>query len=392
VYRAHDPRVGRDVAIKVSQERFTERFDREARAVAALNHPNICTLYDVGPNYLVMEFVEGEAPKGPLPFETALNYAHQIADALEAAHEKNIVHRDLKPANIKIRPDGAIKVLDFGLAKLPPGSAGDPENSPTLSMAATQAGMILGTAGYMSPEQARGKLVDRRADIWAFGVVFHEMLTGRRVFAGEDATSTLAKVIEAEPSWQGVPTKVQRLLKKCLEKDPKKRLRDIGDAWELLEEEVHDSRAREGGGRWLWPSIAAVLAFIAATSAFLGRNQTRLYFQGSDLHPPAGSEQSFRTRRHERRGHRVLFPGRPLAGIPLHWENQQDLGGRRGSRSIDGPAESGWSELGRKRHRGRRRVKPENGSTSVRGRRGGPLDGDGRRRIFPSLSATATGR
>jgi serine/threonine protein kinase len=184
VYRALDTRLGRDVAIKVSAERFSDRFEREARAVAALNHPNVCHLYDVGPDYLVMELVEGESPKGPLPLEEALRIAKQIAAALEAAHEKGIVHRDLKPANIKITPDGAVKVLDFGLAKTTnaASAAASPEDSPTISMAATQAGVILGTAAYMSPEQARGKVVDKRADIWAFGVVLYELLTGSGCF------------------------------------------------------------------------------------------------------------------------------------------------------------------------------------------------------------------
>src|ERR1051325_4817947 len=183
VYRARDPRLGRDVAIKTSAERFSERFEREARAVAALNHPNICHVYDVGPNYLVMEYIEGDAPQGPLPLEEALRIARQICDALEAAHEKGITHRDLKPANIKIKPDGTVKVLDFGLAKIDAVSGvSQSENSPTLSMAATQMGVILGTAGYMSPEQARGKAVDKRADIWAFGVVLYELLTGERLF------------------------------------------------------------------------------------------------------------------------------------------------------------------------------------------------------------------
>ena len=223
---------------------FNERFEREARAVAALNHPNVCTIHDVGPNYLVMELVEGPTlsdrmKEGPIPLEEALRIARQIADALEAAHEKGIVHRDLKPGNIKIKPDGTVKVLDFGLAKLRPVDVAPgtkPEDSPTISMTATSAGMILGTAAYMSPEQARGKVVDKRADIWAFGVVLYEMVTGRRLFEGEDVTETLALVIKGEPKWDGIPANVQRLLKSCLEKDPKRRLRDIGDAWRLLEE------------------------------------------------------------------------------------------------------------------------------------------------------------
>jgi eukaryotic-like serine/threonine-protein kinase len=239
VYRARDTRLGREVAIKVSAERFSERFEKEAHAIAALNHPNICTLHDVGPNYLVMELVEGEPPKGPMPLEEALRMAKQIAEALEAAHEKGIVHRDLKPANIKIKPDGTVKVLDFGLAKTaePAGSDSNSENSPTLTLQdATRAGVILGSAGYMSPEQARGKRVDKRADIWAFGVVLHELLTGQRLFQGEDLTETLAAVVKEKPDLSQAPTAVRRLLQSCLEKDPKNRLRDIGDAWRLLEE------------------------------------------------------------------------------------------------------------------------------------------------------------
>src|SRR6478736_4695105 len=169
VYRAHDPRLNRDVAVKVSSERFSERFSREAHAVAALNHPNICHLYDVGPNYLVMELVEGPTlaeriKEGAVPLDEALPIARQIADALDAAHEKGIVHRDLKPGNVKIRPDGVVKVLDFGLAKTGGTPALPSDNSPTLTMAQTEAGMILGTASYMAPEQAKGKPVDKRAD------------------------------------------------------------------------------------------------------------------------------------------------------------------------------------------------------------------------------------
>ena len=175
VYKARDTRLDRVVAIKLCAEQFNERFEREARSIAALNHPNICSLYDVGPNYLVMEYVEGPTLAGPMPVAEALPIARQIAEALEAAHEKGIIHRDLKPANIKLTADGKVKVLDFGLAKAfdddtrDPSS--DPANSPTLTISPTSAGMILGTAGYMSPEQARGVPVDKRADVWAYGVV-----------------------------------------------------------------------------------------------------------------------------------------------------------------------------------------------------------------------------
>src|ERR1700682_1127648 len=231
VYRARDPRLNRDVAIKVSTAQFSERFEREPKAIAPLNRPNICHLYDVGPNYLVMEYIEGEAPQGPLPLEEVLRITRQIADALEAAHEGGITHRDLKPGNIKIKPDGTVKVLDFGLAKIDASSAvSQSENSPTLSMAATQMGVILGTAGYMSPEQARGKPVDKRADIWAFGVVLYEMLTGQRLFQGEDVSHTMAAVIMQEPNLDAVPIQVRKLLRRCLEKEPKKSLREITHA------------------------------------------------------------------------------------------------------------------------------------------------------------------
>src|SRR6202161_156843 len=199
-WKARDPRLNRDVAIKISDRRFTDRFEREAQAIAALNHQNICTLYDVGPNYLVMELVEGPTlaeriAQGPIPLAEALGIAKQIADALEAAHEKPIVHRDLKPGNIKIRPDGSVKVLDVGLAK----SADQVEVTPDSPTLMSFPGMILGTAGYMSPEQARGKDVDKRADIWAFGVVLYEMLTAKRLFEGETISDTLAAVIKEEP-------------------------------------------------------------------------------------------------------------------------------------------------------------------------------------------------
>jgi len=257
VWKARDTRLDRIVAIKVAKQQFAERFEREARAVAALNHPNIGTLHDVGPNFLVMEYVEGERPKGPLPVEEALKIGRQVADALEAAHKKGIVHRDLKPANIKIKADGTVKVLDFGLAKR--SGEGTDLGSPP-SEAATQEGMILGTAAYMAPEQARGQSVDKRADIWAFGVVLYELLTGERLFQGGDAASILASVVKDVPDWSRVPRNVRRLLQACLQKDPNQRLRDIGDAWQLLDDPGVLSIPSPVKRRWLWPSAAAALA------------------------------------------------------------------------------------------------------------------------------------
>jgi serine/threonine protein kinase len=208
VYRATDTRLRREVAVKVSAARFSERFEREARVIASLNHPHICQLYDVGPNYLVMELVEGENLSGPLPVEMALHYARQIAEVLEAAHEKGIVHRDLKPANVKVTSEGVVKVLDFGLAKAFDGApVTGTSNSPTQTISATRTGVILGTAAYMSPEQARGAEVDKRADIWAFGCVLFEMLTGRQAFQGETTSDILAAVLKEEPDWSRIPAR-----------------------------------------------------------------------------------------------------------------------------------------------------------------------------------------
>ncbi|HEV2202187.1 MAG TPA: protein kinase [Bryobacteraceae bacterium] len=297
VWKARDTRLGREVAIKTSKEQFGERFEREARAVAALNHPNICAIYDVGPNYLVMELVEGPTlaerlKGGAIPLDDALAIARQIGSALDAAHEKGITHRDLKPANIKVKADGTVKVLDFGLAKIASAPASAGENSPTLTIGMTEVGMILGTAAYMSPEQARGKNVDKRADIWAFGVVLYEMLTGRRLFQGDDVTDTLAAVLRHEPDWTPAPPQVRRLLKRCLQRDPAKRLRDIGDVWELLEEGPAPEEAVPLGTqrrKWLWPSIAALMTLAAAGIAgyFLTRPaRTPLATQFTLLAPP----------------------------------------------------------------------------------------------------------
>src|SRR6202163_4838010 len=249
VYRAHDTKLGRDVAIKVLPEAFAHdpqrlsRFQREAKMLASLNHPNIAAIYgleeDAGRSYLVMELVPGKTlaehvkRDGPVPIEEALAIFKQIAEAVEAAHEKSIIHRDLKPANVKVTPEGKVKVLDFGLAKAFAGdeSGSDPSNSPTLSQAATMQGVILGTAAYMSPEQARGKSVDKRTDIWAFGCVLYELLNGKQAFHGEDITEILAAVVKSEPDWTALPAKIptiRTLLSRCLRKDRRQRLPDAG--------------------------------------------------------------------------------------------------------------------------------------------------------------------
>jgi serine/threonine protein kinase len=254
VYRARDTRLNRDVAIKILPDALAAdadrlaRFTREAQVLAALNHQNIAAIYGiektsgvVSGTALVMELVEGEdlsaaIARGPLTWADALPIARQIADALEVAHEAGIIHRDLKPANIKVRSDGTVKVLDFGLAKalVSDGAGSDTLNSPTMTARATQLGMVLGTAAYMAPEQARGKAVDRRADIWAFGVVLFEMLTGQRAFEGDDVSITLANVLKEDVHWNrlppDLPASAHRLLKRSLEKDPKRRLSSIGDA------------------------------------------------------------------------------------------------------------------------------------------------------------------
>jgi eukaryotic-like serine/threonine-protein kinase len=301
VYRARDSHLGREVAIKMLPAAFLgdpdrlARFERESRVLASLNHPNIAAIYAVEPidagRALVLELVEGPTlaerlARGAVPLDEALRISTQIADALEAAHEKGIVHRDLKPANIKLRSDGTVKVLDFGLAKAVATDASslDLTKSPTISAGGT-GDRVIGTPAYMSPEQARGQVVDKRTDIWAFGCVLFEMLTGRPAFAGPTVTDTLAAVIEREPGWASLavttPLSLQRLLRRCLEKDPKRRLRDIGDARVELDEiargpadpVMHPRRARNK--RRLWVTSAALLAFglgaIVGTAAFLRR-------------------------------------------------------------------------------------------------------------------------
>ena len=223
VYRATDTRLGREVAIKVAKEQFSERFEREARAIAALNHPNICQLYDVGPNYLVMELVEGTPLKGPLPLDKAIEYAGQILDALDAAHKKGITHRDLKPANILVTKQG-IKLLDFGLAKQT-----DPLKETDVTRALTGQGQILGTLQYMSPEQLQGKEVDARSDLFSFGCVLYEMLTGKRAFEGESPASVIAAILEREPAALEVARPLDRVIRRSLAKDPDQRFQTARD-------------------------------------------------------------------------------------------------------------------------------------------------------------------
>jgi serine/threonine protein kinase len=259
VYKARDTRLDRIVAIKVSKSQFTERFEREARTLAALNHPNICTLHHVGPNYLVMEYIDGTPLKGPLPLDQALRYAINICDALDAAHKKGITHRDLKPANILVAKAG-LKLLDFGLAKA--GSAVKSDEAET-GMALTGKGEILGTLYYMSPEQLQGKEADARSDIFSFGLVLYEMLTGKRAFNGASPASVIAAILERPaPSISAVaPPALDRLLQRCLAKDPDDRWQSTRDLKAALE----------------WIAIAPEAGTTAATPA---RKASRLGWFG----------------------------------------------------------------------------------------------------------------
>jgi serine/threonine protein kinase/Tol biopolymer transport system component len=347
VYRARDTKLGRDVAIKILPRVFTSdperlaRFEREARMLAALNHPHIGAIYGMedadGVRGLVLELVEGPTladrlVAGPLPVTEALTVARQIVDALEAAHEKGIVHRDLKPANITLTPDGVVKVLDFGLAKVFAGEATGPDltQSPTITVGATREGVLLGTVAYMSPEQARGLAVDKRTDIWAFGCVLFEMLTGGAVVAGNTVSDTIVAILEREPAWDQLPDatphNIRQLLRRCLDKDSKRRLRDIGDA----RIEIDDSRAdpvivespeRHKRSMRMAPWTAAALCLVAAVIL------ARSYLQ--TVPPPGGEATRFSVSPADlvlRRGLLALSPvGRRLAfvarrdGVPMIW-------------------------------------------------------------------------
>jgi len=316
VYRATDTRLGRPVAIKVSAREFNERFEREASAISALNHPNICTLYDIGPNYLVMEYVEGEPlskiiARGPLPLDKALSHAIQIVDALAAAHAKGIIHRDLKPGNIIITKNG-VKVLDFGLAKL--GServaGASAENIDTVTEPITRAGAVLGTLYYMAPEQVEAKECDERSDIFSFGAVFYEMITGQRPFTGDTQAAVLASLMKDSPPpihhrQPAVPKALERVVRKCLEKKPEDRwhsARDLKPTLELIDLDAPPMSSASGSvpttpvraalaRKWLWPTIAvaglivvAALAYAAAGPIWSPDNHQLAYVSGTRLY------------------------------------------------------------------------------------------------------------
>jgi serine/threonine protein kinase len=299
VYRARDTRLNRTVAIKILPGHIAgapgilQRFEREARAIAAVEHLNICPLYDVGAqdgvNFLVMQFIEGETladriARGPIPVIAAIQLAQQIAAGLDAAHTHGIVHRDLKPSNIRLTSDGHVKLVDFGLAKaFAPSESSDLDRSPTVTAAPTEHGVILGTAAYMSPEQARGQSLDKRTDIWAFGVVFYEMLTGLKPFAGHTLADVLSAVLGRDPDWSALPAatprRIRELLQRCLQKDPARRLRDIGDARLELDDAAQDPLGSSAPDsiRRRQRSVAiactvAVLALIAGATLFFRRS------------------------------------------------------------------------------------------------------------------------
>ncbi len=348
VYKARDTRLGREVAIKVSTAKFSERFEREARAVAALNHPNICTLYDVGPNYLVMEYIEGAPLKGPLPVGKAVEYAGQILDALDAAHRKGITHRDLKPANIIVTKQG-IKLLDFGLAKNQ--TVPLAEGGATLSKALTGEGQIVGTLQYMSPEQLQGKDADMRSDLFSFGCVLYEMLTGKRAFEGENAASVIAAILEREPAPLTVAPPLERIVRRSLAKDPDQRFqtaRDLKAALTWALEHPVSPAAAKPGRRW---GIAGAILVIGCLLGGLAVS----YFR----RPPA-NDRPYRLQINSPEGTCFTF-GNSLGGLALSpdgrtaayvasgaakrglWVQSLEAGSARPIAGTDGAAYPFWS-------------------------------------------------
>jgi len=377
VWKARDTRLNRIVALKVSKDQFSDRFLHEARAIAALNHPNICTLHDVGPNYLVMEFIEGTSPKGPVPLQKAVEYCGQILDALDAAHRKGFTHRDLKPANILITKQG-IKLLDFGLAKQ---SAPLKENDETLTEALTRNGQIVGTLQYMAPEQLQGKDADSRSDLFAFGCVLYEMLTGKRAFNGSSAASVIAAILEhPAPSVDNIaPPAMDRVLKRCLEKDPDDRwqtARDLKEAlsWVTGAQPVGEEKAPAARSVLPW-ALASAAVLIAAglgfalwratqpvdkplvqlsvdlgPEAILGLRGTIAVSPDGHRLPRPPSRRPARARRPDPQpdeGHATgrygwcyparLLPRRPVAGLLCRRQAQEDLRvGRSAPRPVRG--------------------------------------------------------
>jgi Tol biopolymer transport system component len=359
VYRARDTRLGRDVALKVlpplvaSDRERLARFEREAQVLASLNHPAVASIYGVedagGTPALVLELVEGPTlsdriSRGAMPLDEAIPIARQIAEALEYAHERGVVHRDLKPANVKLDAEGRAKVLDFGLAKAMAGDPGrsqsDPSFSPTITSLGTLAGAVLGTAAYMSPEQARGTSVDRRADIWAFGALLWEMLAGKRAFEGDTVSDTLASVLRAPLEWDALPErtppKIKRLLERCLERDPKQRLRDIGEARIALEAPLDEpvetaegvpeasARARRGFVPWIpWAVVAVVVAAWAMNAAWNRREDGPAPVTRFEIAPPEGFETMWWPRISPD-GRTVAFLGRDGSGKTSIWIRPMD--------------------------------------------------------------------
>ena len=373
VVRARDTRLGRDVAIKSLPDAFAQdperlaRFEREARLLASLSHPNVAGIHGLelleGHRYLVLEFVEGESlaqrlARSPLAVRDAIDIGRQIAAGVEAAHDAGVVHRDLKPGNVMLKPDGTVKVLDFGLAKAGAGESKSGSDlslsaSPTMTYAMTGAGVILGTAAYMSPEQARGRSVDRRSDIWSFGCVLYECLTGKRIFDGETVSDMVARILEREPDWSALPAAtpayVRALLQRCLAKDAKQRLQAIGEARILLEQAVTANEpqapAARAGSMWQ-PALAWVLAAVFAALWLVARGSGQSSAQGERR-----VELGFPSRQHEDRsvpqispdGQHIVIAARDSAGTFHLWVRDLDHFEFRSLKGTEGGNQPFWS-------------------------------------------------